>query len=47
MLPAGLLILHEALRCLGIDRVRVTTRGLRAGMLVRLSQGTLAACWRV
>lgn len=47
VLPAGLLIVHEALRCLGIDRVQVTTRGLRAGMLVRLSQGTLAACWRV
>jgi exopolyphosphatase / guanosine-5'-triphosphate,3'-diphosphate pyrophosphatase len=47
VLPAGLLVLHEALDCLGADRLRVTTRGLRAGMLVRLSQGTLPESWQL
>jgi len=47
VLPAGLLILHEALVGLGAERLRVTTRGLRLGMLARLSRGTLAECWHV
>ena len=47
VLPAGLLVLHEALDCLGVDRLRVTTRGLRAGMLVRLSQETLLESWQL
>lgn len=47
VLPAGLLILHEALDCLGAERLRVTTRGLRLGMLARLSRGTLAECWQL
>jgi exopolyphosphatase/guanosine-5'-triphosphate,3'-diphosphate pyrophosphatase len=45
--PAGLLVLHEALECLGIDTIRVTTRGLRAGMLERVARGTLAPCWQL
>jgi exopolyphosphatase/guanosine-5'-triphosphate,3'-diphosphate pyrophosphatase len=47
VLPAGLLIIHEALGCLGTERLRVTTRGLRLGMLARLSRGTLAECWHL
>ncbi len=47
VLPAGLLILHEALVALGASRATVTTRGLRAGMLVRLSLGTIAECWHI
>ena len=47
VLPAGLLVLDAALACLGAVRARVTTRGLRAGMLVRLDRGTLPECWRL
>lgn len=47
VLPAGLLILHEALVVLGANQAKVTTRGLRAGMLVRLSLGTIAECWHI
>jgi exopolyphosphatase/guanosine-5'-triphosphate,3'-diphosphate pyrophosphatase len=47
VLPAGLLVLHEALSCLGATTARVTTRGLRAGMLVRVQRGTLSPCWRL
>jgi exopolyphosphatase/guanosine-5'-triphosphate,3'-diphosphate pyrophosphatase len=45
--PAGLLVLHEALLCLGAETVRVTTRGLRAGMLERVARDTLPLCWQL
>ncbi|OPZ27424.1 MAG: Guanosine-5'-triphosphate,3'-diphosphate pyrophosphatase [Lentisphaerae bacterium ADurb.BinA184] len=45
VLPAGLLILAEALRALGAERFTVTTRGLRFGLARRLQAGTLDAQW--
>jgi exopolyphosphatase/guanosine-5'-triphosphate,3'-diphosphate pyrophosphatase len=45
--PAGLLVLHEALLCLRAQAVRITARGLRAGMLERVARGVLAPCWQL
>ncbi|OGV65913.1 MAG: hypothetical protein A3K19_07895 [Lentisphaerae bacterium RIFOXYB12_FULL_65_16] len=45
VLPAGLLILGEVLRTLGVEGFTVTTRGLRYGLLLRLQQGDLQPTW--
>ena len=46
ILPAGLLVLSEALRQLELPRFAVTTRGLRFGLLLRLQAGELAPTWQ-
>jgi len=45
VLPAGLLILSEALRLLDAAEFGVTTRGLRFGLLLRLRAGEIAPTW--
>jgi exopolyphosphatase/guanosine-5'-triphosphate,3'-diphosphate pyrophosphatase len=46
VLPAGLLILGEFLRLLGADQFRVSTRGLRFGLVDALAAGELEPTWR-
>ncbi|MCK5802806.1 MAG: Ppx/GppA family phosphatase [Lentisphaeria bacterium] len=46
ILPAGLLILERSLRLLGTPTFRVSTRGLRHGLLIRLLSGSLAPSWQ-
>jgi exopolyphosphatase/guanosine-5'-triphosphate,3'-diphosphate pyrophosphatase len=46
VLPGGMLILGEVLRLLGADTFRVTTRGLRYGLILRLQAGEMEPTWR-
>lgn len=43
--PAGLIILSEMLRCFGISNFRVSTRGLRFGLIQRLIARELQPTW--
>lgn len=45
ILPAGLLILTEALGAIGLAEFRVTTRGLRYGLILRLARGDVEPSW--
>ena len=40
--PAGVLVLSQVLKMLAVRRIRITTRGLRYGVLIRLQRGELA-----
>jgi exopolyphosphatase/guanosine-5'-triphosphate,3'-diphosphate pyrophosphatase len=46
VLPAGLIILGETLKALGLDEFTVTTRALRYGMVLRLQDGELTPTFR-
>ena len=46
VLPAGLLILCEFLHLLGVDQFRVSTRGLRFGLVDALAAGDVEPTWR-
>lgn len=45
VLPSGLLILREFLRLVRVPTFKVSTRGLRYGLLLRMRAGELAPTW--